>query len=226
MIGPNAENVKSKFDSSTTKKGLEDIAEGAKKLIPSIDIKNTVAIYAGIRATGNGDRDFIIEVPRETKGIMNICGIDSPGFASAPAIALHAIEMLKESGEKFIEKTGWKPERKPYPHFHLLSYKEKAELIKKDPAYGRIVCRCEEVMEGEIIDAIHSPVPARTYDGIKRRTWLGTGRCQGAFDYPRVIQILAKELGIPETEVTKKGSGSELVFRKTKDVPGAEVRDK
>ena len=97
-----------------------------------------------------------------------------------------------------------------------MNLEEKAALVKQNPAYGRIVCRCEEVTEGEIIDAIHSPVPARTYDGIKRRTWLGTGRCQGAFDYPRVIQIIARELGIDETEVTKKGKGSNLAYRRTK----------
>jgi glycerol-3-phosphate dehydrogenase len=102
---------------------------------------------------------------------------------------------------------------------HTLSLKERAELTAKNPAYGRIVCRCEEITEGEIIDAMRSPVPARTYDGIKRRTWLGTGRCQGSFDMPRVIQIMAREMGIPETEVTKKGGGSEIVFRKTKEVP-------
>ncbi|MCK4797140.1 MAG: (2Fe-2S)-binding protein, partial [Spirochaetes bacterium] len=83
--------------------------------------------------------------------------------------------------------------------------------------YGRIVCRCEEVTEGEIIDAIHAPIAALNYDAIKRRTWLGTGRCQGAFDYPRVIEILSKELGIPATEVTRKGSGSNFFYRRTKE---------
>ena len=149
-------------------------------------------------------------------GLINLCGIESPGLASAPAIALHVVELLKSKIQNLKSKIEWNPVRKPFPHFHMMTNEEKAKLIASNPAYGRIMCRCEEITEGEVLDAIHSPVPARTYDGIKRRTWLGTGRCQGAFDYPRVIELLAKELGIPETEVTKKGKGSELVFRRTK----------
>ncbi|MBN2754360.1 MAG: NAD(P)/FAD-dependent oxidoreductase [Candidatus Goldbacteria bacterium] len=216
LIGPDNEPASDKEDTSTTDSGMAAIISGAKKLIPSIDERNAIAMYEGIRAKGSGDRDFIIERPESVNGFINICGIESPGFASAPAIALKAIELMKEGGENFKEKKSWNPVRKPFPHFHRMSMEEKAQLVKQNPAYGRIVCRCEEVTEGEIIDAIHSPVPARTYDGIKRRTWLGTGRCQGAFDYPRVIQILARELGIDETEITKKGKGSNLVFRRTK----------
>jgi glycerol-3-phosphate dehydrogenase len=217
LIGPNNEECSGKDDAATSKEGLDEVFKGAKKLVPSLDLKNVIAQYTGIRATDGEKKDFIIETPREVQGLVNLCGIDSPGFASAPAIAMEVIELLKEAGEKLNEKTGWNPVRKPFPHFHRLSLEEKAALVKSNPAYGRIVCRCEEITEGEVLDAIHSPVPARSYDGIKRRTWLGTGRCQGAFDYPRVIQLLAKELGIPETEVTKKGKGSELVFRRTKD---------
>jgi glycerol-3-phosphate dehydrogenase len=218
MIGPNNEPCENLDDSATTRAGVEEVLKGAKKLVPSIDPKNVIAMYAGIRASGNAGKDFIIELPAEIKGLVNLCGIESPGFASAPAIALKVVELLKSAGFELKEKTGWIPVRKPVPHLHTLSLKERAELTAKNPAYGRIVCRCEEITEGEIIDAMRSPVPARTYDGIKRRTWLGTGRCQGSFDMPRVIQIMAREMGIPETEVTKKGGGSEIVFRKTKEV--------
>ncbi len=218
MIGPDSQLSENKEDSSTTREGLLSIEAGAKKLVPSIDVRNSIVTYSGIRATGNGDKDFIIETAKEVQGLINLLGIDSPGFVSAPAIAKRAVELLKEAGVKLKDKETFNPIRKPFPHFHLMSHKEKAELINKNPAYGRIICRCEEVTEGEILDAIHSPIPARTYDSIKRRTWLGTGRCQGAFDYPRVIQILARELKIPETEVTKKGKGSELVFRRTKEI--------
>ncbi len=218
MIGPNAKNVNDKQDTATTYEGLEEVIKGAKKLIPTIDIKNSIATFAGIRATGNApDRDFIIEISKEVKGLVNLCGIESPGFASAPAIALYVLSLLRENGVKFLLKNNFNPVRKPRVHFHLLSYNERSELIKKNPLYGRIVCRCEEVTEGEIVDAIHSSIPAKTYDGIKRRTWLGTGRCQGAFDYPRVIQILSRELNLPVEKVTKKGPGSEIIFRKTKD---------
>jgi glycerol-3-phosphate dehydrogenase len=218
MIGPDNEPADGKEDTATTQQGLDDIIKGAKKLIPSIDARHSIAMYSGIRAAGNGDRDFIIEAPKDVPGFINICGIESPGFASAPAIALRVVDMLKFQIPNFKEKQGWNPVRKPFPHFHLMDNKQKADLVKKNPAYGRIICRCEEITEGEVLDAIHSPVPARTYDGIKRRTWLGTGRCQGAFDYPRVIQILAKELGVPVEKVSKKGIGSEILFRRTKEV--------
>ena len=186
MIGPNAKTSEHKNDTATTKEGLDEVIKGAKKLIPSLDEKNSIATFAGIRATGNAkDRDFIVEVSKEIKGLINLCGIESPGFASAPAIALYVIELLKNEGVKFFLKKNFNPVRKATLHFHLLSYKEKADLIKKNHLYGRIVCRCEEVTEGEIVDAIHSPIPAKTYDGIKRRTWLGTGRCQGTFNTRR-----------------------------------------
>jgi glycerol-3-phosphate dehydrogenase len=106
----------------------------------------------------------------------------------------------------------------PRPVFRHLSRDEQAALIAKDPAYGRIVCRCENVTEGEIRAEIHAPIPADTYDALKRRTWLGTGRCQGGFDMPRVVGILSEELGLTPEEVTKKGAGSPFLFRKTKDV--------
>ncbi|MCE5301472.1 MAG: NAD(P)/FAD-dependent oxidoreductase [Spirochaetia bacterium] len=217
LIGPNNEACDGKNDTATGEDGLMEVFNGAKRLIPSLDLKNVIAQYCGVRAKGNGTGDFIVEKASEVQGLINLLGIESPGFASAPAIALRVIELLKESGEKLEEKPDWNPVRKPFPHFHRMSNVERKKLIAKNPAYGRIVCRCEEITEGEILDAIHSPVPARTYDGIKRRTWMGTGRCQGAFDYPRVIAILSRELGIPAEEVTKKGKGSELVYRGTKE---------
>lgn len=218
MIGPDNEPADGKEDTATTQEGLDAIVKGAKKLIPSIDARHSIAMFSGIRAAGNGDRDFIIELPKEVQGFINLCGIESPGFASAPAIALKVVEMIKGQGSMVKVKPNWNPVRKPFPHFHLMDNKQKAELVRQNPAYGRIICRCEEITEGEVLDAIHSPVPARTYDGIKRRTWLGTGRCQGAFDYPRVIELLARELNIPVTDVSKKGKGSELVFRRTKEL--------
>jgi len=126
--------------------------------------------------------------------------------------------LIKNAGEVFRTNKKWNPVRVPRPRFRELSHKERKEIVRKNPLYGRVVCRCEEITEGEIIDAIRAPIPALTYDAVKRRTWLGTGRCQGGFDYPRVLEILSRELGIPVTEVTKKGSGSEFLVRKTKDV--------
>lgn len=217
MIGPNSADASGKEDTSTTSEGIREIVDGARKLVPSINERDAIAMYAGLRARGSSYKDFIVEIPKEIGGLVNLGSIDSPGFASAPAIAEMVAGLLKEAGETLKDKKDWEPSRKPAPVFHKLSHREKAELIRKNPAYGRIICRCEEITEGEVIDAIHAPIPAKTYDGIKRRTWLGTGRCQGGFDYPRVIELLSQELGITPEEVTKKGKGSEIVFRGTKD---------
>ena len=218
MVGPNADVIDDKEDSATTKEGLEKITLNAKKLVPSLDIKDVIAQFAGIRAKGNeGYKDFIIEIPSEIQGLINLGAIDSPGLASAPAIAEKVIDLLKANNEQLIEKKEWNPKRKSKPCFKKLSHLEKMELVKKNPNYGKVICRCEEVTEGEILEAIHSLIPAKTYDAIKRRTWMGTGRCQGAFDYHRVIEILSRELNISEIEVTKKGRDSKFIFKKTKE---------
>jgi glycerol-3-phosphate dehydrogenase len=131
------------------------------------------------------------------------------------------IDLLKEAGEKLVEKKDWNPIRPERPRFRHMTHEDRQKVIEKDERYGRIVCRCENVTEGEIVAEIHSPVPANTYDAIKRRTWLGTGRCQGGFDMPRVTHILSRELGISELEVSKKGTGSEFLIRPTKQVKEA-----
>ena len=219
MIGPNASLIEDKESSITTKEGLDEIIKNAKKLLPSLNEKDVIAQFAGLRSKGNLDKkDFIIEIPDKVNGLVNLGGIESPGFVSAPAIAERIVELLKDSKEELIEKKKWNPIRKPRMCIKKLSHKEREALVKKNPKYGRIICRCEEVTEGEIIDTINSIIPATTYDAIKKRTWLGTGRCQGAFDYPRVIQLLSRELNIPMTKVNKKGRGTEFLFRNTKDL--------
>jgi glycerol-3-phosphate dehydrogenase len=165
-------------------------------------------------------KDYIIEIPDKVRGFVNLGGIESPGLTSAPAIAQRVVDMLKDAGGKLEEKPDWEPIRPARPRFRDMLPEEQKILIQIDPSYGRIVCRCETVTEGEIVAEIHAPIPATTYDAIKRRTWLGTGRCQGGFDTPRVVEILARELGISQLEVTKKGSGSTMLARRTKDVEG------
>ena len=214
MIGPNAFEIHDKTDTATSAVGLSEILSNAKRLVPSLEGRDVIASYSGIRATGNADRDFVIEIT--DNGLVNLGGIESPGFASAPAIAKRVMELLADAGEKLIHRENFNPFRKSSPCFRRLSHKERGELVGQNPAYGRIVCQYKKITEVEIIEAIHSPIPATTYDAIKRRTWLGTGRCQGGFDYPRVIEILSSELGFPVENVSKKGAGSEFVFRPTK----------
>ena len=227
MIGPNAENIEDKQDTAVTQEGLNEIAQGALKLIPSLELRHVIASFAGLRAGGNApcknpdvhyDRDFVIEIPEEVEGFVNLGGIESPGLTGAPAIAQRVIHLLEEAGEELEQKPNWNRIRPARPRFHDMTHEERTLLVRKDPRYGRIVCRCESVTEGEIVAEIHAPIPATTYDAIKRRTWCGTGRCQGGFDIPRVVEILSRELGVPPNEVTKKGAGSEFLERPTKEV--------
>lgn len=227
IIGPNSVPAANKEDEGVTTEGLNEVWDGARKLFPQLHPASTIATFAGLRATGNARSkgsgtsstpDFVIEATVKPLGFINLAGIESPGFTAAPAIALRVIELMKEQGETLLEKRGWDPIRSPRPHFRKLTLEDQKKLIKADPRYGRVVCRCEMVTEGEIVAEIHAPIPARTYDAIKRRTWLGTGRCLGSFDMPRVVDILACELKVPVEQITKRGSGSEFLFRRTKDM--------
>ncbi|MBU0493128.1 MAG: NAD(P)/FAD-dependent oxidoreductase [Chloroflexi bacterium] len=227
IVGPNSHDVADKEDRAVTRAGLDEVAQGARKLIPSLDLRQVIATFAGLRATGNAPcetpgvdyrPDYVIEVPAGVQGLVNLGGIESPGLASSPAIARRVVDLMRDAGERLEERRDWNPVRLGRPCFREMTEAERERLVRIDPRYGRIVCRCEYVTEGEILAAIHAPIPARTYDAIKRRTWCGTGRCQGAFDTPRVAELLAQELGIPMTAVSKKGPGSELLARRTKDV--------
>ena len=229
IIGPNAQNIEDKEDCSVTRDGLEEVWRDATKLVPKLDLRYVIAVFAGLRPGGNAPcqtpginygHDYIIEIPEKVRGFVNLGGIESPGLTSAPAIAQRVVEMLMDAGEKLEEKRDWEPIRPARPRFRDLLPEEQKVLIRNDPRYGRIVCRCENVTEGEIVAEIRAPIPARTYDAIKRRTWLGTGRCQGGFDTPRVVEILAQELGLSPLEVTRKGPGSEFLARPTKNVEG------
>jgi glycerol-3-phosphate dehydrogenase len=227
LVGPNSQSTDDKENKSVTPEGLAEIWQGAQKLVPSITPRTIIAVFAGLRATGNAacltpgvsyHNDFVIERAAEVEGLINLAGIESPGLTAAPAIAQRVTELLKDAGEPLPEKQGWNPIRPARPRFNHLSREEQAALAAKDPLYGRIICRCEMITEGEIVAEIHAPLPALTYDAIKRRTWLGTGRCLGSFDMPRVVSILARELNLPLTAINKKGPGSEFLQRQTKEV--------
>ena len=227
VVGPTGTVIDDKEDSSTSTEGLQELADGAKKLIPGLNLKYAIATFSGLRPMGNAptktpglnyNADYIIEIPEDVQGFVNLGGIESPGLTSAPAIAEMVVDLLKDAGEPLVEKKDWDPIRPARPRFRDMTHKERQLLCEMDPRFGRVICRCENVTEGEIIAEVHAPIPAITYDAIKRRTWLGTGRCQGGFDMPRVVNILARELGISPTEVTKRGHGSEYLYRPTKEV--------
>lgn len=229
IVGPNAEEIEDREDTAVTASGMQEVWEGACKLVPTLNQRHIIALFAGLRPGGNAPspnpaidyrKDFIVEIPDEVGGLVNLGGIESPGLTAAPAIAERVVALLKEAGEPLRERADWTPLRPARPVFRHLNRTEQAALVTRDPRYGRVICRCEMVTEGEIVAEIHAPIPADSYDAIKRRTWLGTGRCQGAFDMPRVVEIMARELGIDALTVSKKGTASELLVRRTKDGGG------
>jgi len=233
ILGPTAREQDEREDKSNTAAGLEEVLSGGKKLIPNVNTRHVIAIFAGLRAAGNApcetpgvdyQHDFIIEIPSQVNGFVNIGGIESPGLTSSPAIALRVIDLLRDAGEKLVEKKEWNPNRPARPCFRHMNDAQRRQLIEKDARYGRVICRCENVTEGEIVAEIHAPVPATNYDAIKRRTWLGTGRCQGGFDMTRVTDILARELDRSPLSITKKGRKSKLLERPTK-IPGERYED-
>ncbi len=225
ILGPNAQVLDVKDDSSVTPPGMQEIIEGGHKLVPSLNLRYVIALFAGLRAFGNArcetpgvdyEHDFIVEIPATVQGLVNLGGIESPGLTAAPAIALRVVDLLKDAGEQLKEKRTWCPIRSPRPHFREMTRDEQIQLVGRAPEYGRIICRCENVTEGEILAEIHAPIPATTYDAIKRRTWLGTGRCLGGFDMPRVVAILARELKVSPLEITKRGGASRYLTGITK----------
>ena len=214
ILGPTAEEIED-GNVETTAEGLSSVIEKANEMCKNVPLYNTITSFAGTRAYSN-KHDFILEESKETDGVIHCAGIESPGLTSAPAIAEYVVGELVAKKLELIKKSDFNSVRKPDYFFKNLSNEEKNEIIKSDKSYGRIVCRCEQITEGEIIRAIRENPPARNIDAVKRRTRAGMGRCQGGFCQPYVAELIAKELNIPLEEVTKSGKGSRLLRGKTK----------
>ena len=214
LLGPSALDIENKEDVATTSDALSDILEIAKKSVPCLTTRDVITSFAGLRAHCDRD-DFIIEPSEKNAQFINVAGIESPGLSSAPAIALYVKDMIiKELSAE--EKSDFKPDREEPVRFRHMTNEERKALIEKNPAYGRIVCRCETITEGEILDAIHAPAGARDVDGVKRRTRAGMGRCQGGFCGSKVVELLARELGVEINEITKFGGNSKILYERTK----------
>lgn len=214
IIGPNAEDVKDPLSVETTSAGLSDVWTSALKSVPSLDRSLIITTFSGMRAEPSTG-DFIVQDYDEAPGFIDVAGIKSPGLTAAPAIGEYVVELVR----KYIDlkmRPNYKLSRKEIVRFHTLSQDEKAKLVKENPLYGRIICRCESVTEAEILDVIHRHAGARTLDGIKRRTRSGGGRCQGGFCSPRIIDILSRELHIPKEDICKDSSLSKIILSKTK----------
>ncbi|MBQ8182984.1 MAG: NAD(P)/FAD-dependent oxidoreductase [Clostridia bacterium] len=215
IVGPSATDIDGSDDVSTTAEGLSGIYTAATKSIPAVSLRNAITSFSGNRAHPVTD-DFIIGSSAANKKFINAAGIESPGLSSAPAIAEMVDGIMNELTGGLVKKEGFDPVRPEPVRFRHLNTEERAKLIEKNKAYGRIVCRCETITEGEILDAIHAPAGARDVDGVKRRTRAGMGRCQGGFCGSKVVEILARELGVPMNEITKFGGKSKIMYDRTK----------
>ena len=222
MIGPTADDVPDKEENATTRAGLDKVLNDSAKSVKGIPTRQVITSFAGLRAHEDGG-DFLIEELDDVPGFIDVAGIESPGLTSAPAIGVYVCEIMKKMVEKaenqieLKEKENFIETRKGIVHFAELSLEEQKKLIRKDPAYGQVICRCETVTEGEILDAIRRPLGARTLDGVKRRVRAGMGRCQGGFCTPRIMEILSKECGIPLEEICKNNQDSRIIVGTNKD---------
>ena len=213
MVGPTATDISDKEGVDTTAEGLDEVLKKAALSVKSLPRGVTITSFAGLRAHEDHD-DFILGEVKDAPGFFDAVGIESPGLTSAPAIgewmAEKIVEKLRKT-QKVEEKKAFQETRKDIPNIASMDQAEAAALIAENPAYGTIICRCEKVTEGEIIDALRRPLGARSLDGIKRRTRAGMGRCQAGFCSTKVMDILARELGIPLEEVTKAGGASRML---------------
>ncbi len=217
IVGPNAEPADGD-DAATTSGGLAFVQVTARKSVPSINFHESIRNFAGIRAHSTGG-DFILQEAKGAPGFFDLAGICSPGLSAAPAIGEYAVELLAKAGLPLEEKTDFVCRRRRV-RFKSLPPEDKARLVAENPAYGRVICRCETVTEGEILDALHSPIPPRSVDGVKRRVGAGMGRCQGGFCGPRVVELLSRELGVSPGRIVQDKAGTWLLAGETKGGEG------
>ena len=209
LIGPTAEEIRDKEDTATTRAGLEEVFAKAKETLADVPYRQVITSFAGLRAHSDTD-DFIIGEICDVPGFFDAAGIESPGLTCAPAIGdLVASQVARKLNAEL--KPDFNGKRKGITQVHKLPLAERAALIRENPAYGNIICRCEMISEGEILDAIHAVPPARSLDAVKRRTRAGMGRCQSGFCMIRVMEILRREWQTDMSEVTKCGGASAVI---------------
>ena len=215
LAGPTAEDVEDKEAVSTTSHGMEQVLEKGGKSVDGLPVRSVITSFAGLRAHGNhvnkdGVTDFLIGEAQDAAGFIVVAGIESPGLTSAPAIGVYVAELVNAMAPAPL-RADFKATRKGIQSMRDADEQKRCELIAKNPAYANVVCRCEQVTEGEILDAIHRPLGATTLDGVKRRTRAGMGRCQAGFCSPKTVEILARELSVDMEKITKAGAGSEFL---------------
>lgn len=215
LVGPTAIDIEDKEGTNTTQQGIDELTQKAGSTVKNLPMRQVITSFAGLRAHEDG-HEFIIGELEDAKGFIDCAGIESPGLSSAPAIGKMVADIIRDlTGAK--EREDFIPTRKGILDPKTLSKEEYAALIKEKPEYGNIICRCEMITEGEIMDAIHRPLGAKSLDGVKRRTRAGMGRCQAGFCSPRTIEILARERGVEPSEITKAGGDSKIIVGINKD---------
>lgn len=215
LIGPTADEIDDPDNTATTMEGLRMVKALSTKSCKNVSIRYAITSFAGIRAHAD-THDFIIGPSKASPRFINAAGIESPGLSSSPAIAAYLAYCVTNDMDHVEANESFIAERKEPFRFRHATDEERAAAIAENPAYGRIVCRCETITEGEILDAIHAPAGARDVDGVKRRTRAGMGRCQGGFCGSKVVELLARELHVEVNEITKFGGGSNILFDRTK----------
>ena len=215
IVGPTAIDIEERDNTATTREGLDQVAQKAAVSVPSIPLRQAITSFAGLRAHEDGG-EFLIGEVEDAPGFFDCAGIESPGLSSSPAIGEMVAGLIREK-LGLSPRPDFVPTRKGVVNPQALPFAERQALVKENPAYGRVICRCETVTEGEIVDAITRPLGARSLDGVKRRTRAGMGRCQGGFCGPRVMELIARETGMDLSEITKCGGKSRMVVGKTKE---------
>lgn len=215
LTGPTAIDIENREGTNTTGQGISELISKAGQTVKNLPMRQVITSFAGLRAHEDG-HEFIIEEVKDAKGFIDVAGIESPGLSSAPAIGTMAAGILSDL-MNLEEKEDFIAERKGILNPEELSLEERKALIKEKPEYGNIICRCEMISEGQIIDAIRRPLGAKSLDGVKRRTRAGMGRCQSGFCSPRTMEILARELSLDLSEITKSGGNSKLIVGKVKE---------
>ena len=215
LVGPTAVDIEDKEGTNTTKEGLDEIIKKAGMNIKNLPMRQVITSFAGLRAHEDG-HEFIIGEVKDARGFIDCAGIESPGLTSSPAIGEMVGNLIRDK-MNLEEKEDFISIRKGVLNPNTLDREQRNFLIQEKPEYGNIVCRCEMITEGEIIDAIQRPLGARSLDGVKRRTRAGMGRCQTGFCSPKTMEVLARELHIPISEVTKSGGNSGIIRGRNKD---------
>ena len=217
IVGPNAERVEGE-NTACTAAGLAYVAAAARRSVPGLALGESIRNFAGVRANVDVD-DFVIGEAPDAPGFIDLAGMKSPGLSAAPAVAEEAVQILAGKGLLGEKKADYRDGRR-HIRFASLSPAEKAALVQKDPAYGRVICRCETITEGEILAAMHSEVPATTIDGVKRRCGAGMGRCQGGFCGPRVLELLSRTMGCSPLDILQDKAGTNVLVCETKQGGG------